>query len=38
MARFGGKPLGDDIKQVSYRHLFDVIAQKEDWFLDQLRR
>lgn len=38
MARFGGKSLGDDIKQVSYRHLFDVIAKKEDWFLDQLRR
>jgi hypothetical protein len=37
MTRFGGKPLGDT-KQVSYRHLFDVIAQREDWFLDQLRR
>lgn len=38
MTRFGGKPLGEDIKQISYRHLFDVIAQKEDWFRDQLRR
>jgi len=37
MADFGRKPLGDEIKQVSHRHLFDVIAQKEDWFLDQLR-
>ena len=37
MARFGGKSLGNDINQVSYRHLFDVIAQREDWFLDQLR-
>jgi hypothetical protein len=36
-SRFGGKPLGQ-ITQVSYRHLFDVIALKEDWFLDQLRR
>jgi hypothetical protein len=37
ITRFGGKSLGDDIKQISYRHLFDVIAQREDWFLDQLR-
>jgi hypothetical protein len=37
MTRFGGKPLGEDIKQVSYSHLFDVIAQQEGWFLDQLR-
>jgi len=37
MTRFGGKPLRNDIQQVSYRHLFDVIALKEDWFFDQLR-
>lgn len=37
IARFGGKPLGKDIQQVSYRNLFDVVALKEDWFLDQLR-
>jgi hypothetical protein len=36
-ARFRGKPLGE-IRQVSYRDLFDVIRREEDWFLSQLRR
>jgi hypothetical protein len=36
-SRFGGKSM-DGIAQVSYGHLFDVIAAREDWFLDQLRR
>jgi len=36
-ATFRGKKLGD-LDPVSYRDLFDVIAQKEDWFLGQLRR
>jgi hypothetical protein len=35
--RFRGKPLGN-IPQVSFPHLFDVIAAQEDWFVDQLRR
>lgn len=35
--RFRGKPLGD-IKQVSHRDLFDVIASQKDWFVDQLRK
>jgi hypothetical protein len=34
--RFRGKPL-QDIEQVSYGNLFDVIALKQNWFLDQLR-
>jgi hypothetical protein len=35
--RFRGKPL-DKIKQVSYRNLFDVMAARKDWLVDQLRR
>jgi hypothetical protein len=35
--RFRGKPL-DKIEQVSYRNLFDVMAAKKDWLIDQLRR
>lgn len=35
--RFRGKPL-DSIEQVSYRNLFDVMAAKKDWLIDQLRR
>jgi hypothetical protein len=37
ISRFRSESLGEDIKQVSYRHLFDAIARKEDWFQDQLR-
>jgi hypothetical protein len=35
--RFHGKPL-DQIKQISYRNLFDVMAARKDWLVDQLRR
>jgi hypothetical protein len=35
--RFRGKSL-DQIKQVSYRNLFDVMAAQKDWLVDQLRR
>jgi hypothetical protein len=32
--RFHGKPL-DQIKQISYRNLFDVMAARKDWLVDR---